>query len=128
MRKARFQSASGLIFADLLAREHGLGVEADGGREMRGHVAVVTRHHLDPDAEGGEVADDLPGLGLGRVEEEDEPCERHVGFVVVAVVRLRGDPARGHREHAEPFRALFPVVVQEPGAHRRVQRDLTASG
>ena len=76
----------------LLAGQHGLGIEADGLRQMRRHVAIVAADHLDADAEPGEVVDRALRVRLGRVVEDKKAAKGHVPLVVAVIVAASPRP------------------------------------
>ena len=111
---------------ELFAGEHRLGVEADGLRQMRRHVAIVAADHLDADAEPVEVVDRALRIRLGRVVEDEKAAKGHVPFVVAVVVRLHGHPARGHGQNTEAFGALGLEDRLELRAPSGIERNLDA--
>ena len=115
-----------LEFSQVVAGEHRLRIEADGLRQMRRHIAIVSADHLDADAEPGEIVDRALRVRLGRVGEDQKAAKRHVLFVIAAVVRLRRDPACRHSQDPEPLGPFGLEDRIELGAQFGRERDIDA--
>ena len=118
--------------AQLGAGQDATGLEPDGLRHMRRHATAVAGDDLQRDAAPFQLPDRLGGVGLRRVEEQQEAFEHHRLLVVYRIAFASLDGSSGDPQHAEAFVGpggrAFAELLMCGLAHRRGGRTSAPAG
>ena len=113
---------------DVGAGGHLPGRQAEVGADLGRHGRVVAGEDLDRDAEAGQPLQRRAGVGLGRVEEDQEAAEGEVVLVGRGERGLARRLAGGHGDHPVAGRELAHPAPCGPRPGTSAHRSSSPSG